>query len=903
MDNILRNLEAETHAGLMDQITVSNLAQTNDTISQLYRTFLARLSFPRLVHFLDLVLPQMLLHQRIREQNQVRHLTSHWLSLLEQERNAFTPLLHLNFLFSSHAGLVHVLIEWYRNPLLVFSDYPKVEQVSLEVLRNATTLDTYRQHVAMGIRSGQSALFAFESDGDLYKMIGILITSNVPPSVAKENRHWKHVAPHQTELAILPPELAETFCREALEGFQNHQNYEYIEDWIGIFSPTEGGRVPVKMHHIELLGETRSADDLGVFCTMPAERLCIGCGLTSHERPTGTHPNQKAALREAAVRLLSVVLLPNPKEEDNEEVLAFKQACQELRQQNDGHFLSMVSSLVLAILTGRTDLCVSGVFGAGKTRAAAALIAGLMVMDPSLNLMVMTKENTAAKAFTDHLLSLQLPQSVYDRAGRIVGYLETKTGASHKTKLDIEQERRNDVLRGKKLLIGCGGGFQQESQQRYSPVRQWISTIHLALMDEAQQYGNIDELTTLARAPNHCLVLWCGEHKQTPGGLRNTTEAKMFRRKLLSRPLGLRCDTEYVQPHLLGKIVAKFMVGTAGSMADRWATFLKGNAQIETLGSQVVDFMAKIPAEQSACFSAALATYFLARRQEELLTPLAVTLNEAAGTAGIHRWNLILPSSARVSILTYQTVIGVRYHELVKLSGGEYPFGRFLSDLSAKKGGFLPILWDAPKSDTYAVQDIGMVVDHLKKIFTFTSRPEETLAVLHNKNRLVHAFSRSGWIQDTLGEILSRSVTSCAGMTAKVTIIAQTRIGFLSGLRRIPHGEEAENSFEVQREEAAVRATVALTRAKELCVVLGPLDMLGLIGAATVVGSLMYGVGICWRQDLELHYQQEEAEGSMDDEKMINMLKGAGPSSDFPPLALAEIAHVSKEEFIAQVVV
>ena len=75
---------AETHAGLMDQITVSNLAQANDIISQLYRTFLARLSFPRLVHFLDLVLPQMLPHQRIREQNQVRHLTSHWLSLLEQ---------------------------------------------------------------------------------------------------------------------------------------------------------------------------------------------------------------------------------------------------------------------------------------------------------------------------------------------------------------------------------------------------------------------------------------------------------------------------------------------------------------------------------------------------------------------------------------------------------------------------------------------------------------------------------------------------------------------------------------------------------------------------------------------------------------------------------------------------
>ena len=230
--------------------------------------------------------------------------------------------------------------------------------------------------------------------------------------------------------------------------------------------------------------------------------------------------------------------------------------------QNDGHFLSMVTSLVLAILTGRTDLCVSGVFGAGKTRAAAALIAGLMIMDPSLNLMVTTKENTAAKAFADHLLSLQLPASVYGRAGRIVGFIETKKGASHKTVLDIEQEKRNDVLRQKKLLIGCGRGFQQESQQRYSPVRAWISTVHLALLDEAQQYGNIDELMTLARSPAHCLLLWCGDHKQTPGGLRNTTEAKMFRRKLLSRPLGLRCDTEYVQPHLLGSVVARFMTGS-----------------------------------------------------------------------------------------------------------------------------------------------------------------------------------------------------------------------------------------------------------------------------------------------------------------------------------------------------
>ena len=70
---------AETRMGLIDRVTVSNLAQPSAVTNQLYRTFLTRLSFPRLVHFLDLVLPQMVPHQRIREQNQIRHLTSHWL--------------------------------------------------------------------------------------------------------------------------------------------------------------------------------------------------------------------------------------------------------------------------------------------------------------------------------------------------------------------------------------------------------------------------------------------------------------------------------------------------------------------------------------------------------------------------------------------------------------------------------------------------------------------------------------------------------------------------------------------------------------------------------------------------------------------------------------------------------
>ena len=69
----------------------------------------------------------------------------------------------------------------------------------------------------------------------------------------------------------------------------------------------------------------------------------------------------------------------------------------------------------------------------------------------------------------------------------------------------------------------------------------------MALNDEGQQYGNLDEASAVARTPRKCLVIWCGDHKQTPGGLRKTDEAKAFRRKLL------------LQPNMLGKVVLRYL--------------------------------------------------------------------------------------------------------------------------------------------------------------------------------------------------------------------------------------------------------------------------------------------------------------------------------------------------------
>ena len=56
---------------------------------------------------------------------------------------------------------------------------------------------------------------------------------------------------------------------------------------------------------------------------------------------------------------------------------------------------------------------------------------------------------------------------------------------------------------------------------------------------------------------------------------------------------------------------------------------------------------------------------------------LATSFAEAAGVAGRQKWGLVLSSSARVSQVTYQTVVGVRYAELVTFNGRSWNFGFF----------------------------------------------------------------------------------------------------------------------------------------------------------------------------------------------------------------------------------
>ena len=90
---------------------------------------------------------------------------------------------------------------------------------------------------------------------------------------------------------------------------------------------------------------------------------------------------------------------------------------------------------------------------------------------------------------------------------------------------------------------------------------------------------------------------------------------------------------------------------------------------------------------------------------------------------------------------------------------------------------------------------------------------------------------------------------------------------------------------------------MALTRAQRFCFIMCPLDMKGIIGAATVVGCLQHGVGICDERStgscLLVKLKAGSLAQSRDDSNVLEAfrLSATVKTGEFPPAALVEVYH------------
>ena len=118
--------EVELRDRLIDLASVGNLRHRPEALFSLFRKFLQRISLPRLIHFFDLVLPQLMPVQAAWAGEEKTLWSCHHIRYLH--KMAFvdtTPRVKISYVFTSHGHIHHVRIQWEGHPLLLFSD-PKM---------------------------------------------------------------------------------------------------------------------------------------------------------------------------------------------------------------------------------------------------------------------------------------------------------------------------------------------------------------------------------------------------------------------------------------------------------------------------------------------------------------------------------------------------------------------------------------------------------------------------------------------------------------------------------------------------------------------------------------------------------------------------------------------------------
>ena len=138
------------------------------------------------------------------------------------------------------------------------------------------------------------------------------------------------------------------------------------------------------------------------------------------------------------------------------------------------------------------------------------------------------------------------------------------------------------------------------------------------------------------------------------GGLKNTVECRLFRQKLLQRPLALRCGTEYVQPHEMYRIVNRYLDGPWDSPSHQLKQLLEETDDPSNSGhiTAVTQLWCEIFNNEETWLTTSVcvtcfAILWPALKGEGVSSMVATTLDAAAGLTQRQKWGLILPEQCK----------------------------------------------------------------------------------------------------------------------------------------------------------------------------------------------------------------------------------------------------------------
>ena len=166
---------------------------------------------------------------------------------------------------------------------------------------------------------------------------------------------------------------------------------------------------------------------------------------------------------------------------------------------NDGgHLIAAAASIALALHTGRTDLCIQGVFGAGKTRCLTLLLLWIGVTTQE-SVTLVSKENPAGRAVAaliSHYLPL-LPDYAKHKFSRVCSQQETAQHQPYKI---------DSTLKLAQVSIFTTG-LLWANQQAYSPkLIEHLTSSSLVIVEEAQQAADIKTAFATSLLPAESLL-------------------------------------------------------------------------------------------------------------------------------------------------------------------------------------------------------------------------------------------------------------------------------------------------------------------------------------------------------------------------------------------------------------
>ena len=663
---------------------------------------------------------------------------------------------------------------------------------------------------------------------DLQILFGLVLAITPRTSKSKDelpaSRIHRQCNPRFIEVAFLSGPAIEFFAQE---------QFVALQDWYvasgqrldPIDATVQGQKGPVPgtffLHTMWMFGCTKPTREVTAVAQTPPCRYHLGLGIYNVQTAVeGMDGNKRSHFLHLCGQLLRLVLIPCHVEGElhpwtRTTALSFA-------AELDGHVLGTLCAVTMALLTNRLDLCIQGLFGAGKSKSMAILILALIEIDvtDSLKILFICKENSGTRSFADLLLWLDPPSGVFGRIGRLVGDQERNKSSYSHTKFDIHPRERRQMLNKCQLILATGGTVAQDLTMQWSTMGGFMQELSLLVIDEGQQYGTDREIAVISLLRQQPLVLWTGDSEQTPGGIdRAARNAKRSRQLLLSKKHGLRSDRNYYMPANLADAMIRLLDGSANeglatlsqilkrgqpTLGQLWTSHLSPQdtedlraantvlpglrAQFEAAQPHVQRHSRFVDAEllegTTVNFPRSLVRLAWILQHAATLLPMAgdiqaVLNSQTAGVSDIHAWGLMLPSSSRVSPVTYHSVVAVRYPDLCKCINGLWELGSFASGgLPDRPPGFQLVLWDTnARINGLVATDLETLVSEVLHPFPHNAGFADGLFVMTTATDHKNNLNRSVLKKDYVRTLRVETIANSAGGTAQVSIVAQPSIG------------------------------------------------------------------------------------------------------------------------------